>query len=318
MEGAGWTERRWSEAFLARGEDRVRFLNGYLTCEVAAENGSFGFFTHAKGGILADAVVQAREGEHRIVVPDGRGEALLEHLRRYVIADRVEFELEEGVAEWILAGEGAAGMLSALGVDVPRVEAREEWTTVTGKLGGAAVHVTLERDLGAPVFSIAAAIEDAAGVAGALESSGAETVDGAAFEAARIAAGVPRYGVDYDERHFPQETGLEDGISYTKGCYLGQEVVARIHYRGHVNHSLRALDFELTDSLTLPEPGTPVTFEGDEVGRVGSSARFEPDGVARALAVLHRKAAEPGTTVRVAGGLAAVVVVARSPHGSVI
>jgi folate-binding protein YgfZ len=131
--------------------------------------------------------------------------------------------------------------------------------------------------------------------------NGGATVD-AAFEVARIEAGVPRYGREFDGDSMPAEAGLvERAISFTKGCYPGQEPVARLHYRGRANRGLRGLRF----AAAAPEPGTRVTVEGADVGRVTSvaaSERFGPIG----LAILRREVADGATGD--AGGTAATVV----------
>ena len=126
-----------------------------------------------------------------------------------------------------------------------------------------------------------------------------------ALEVLRTEAGLARFGRDFGPENFPQETGAEEAaVSYTKGCYLGQEVVARIHYRGGVQKTLRGLDF---GTGPAPEPGAPLLHEGRESGTattvVGSVALGRPIG----LAILHRRAAEPGTRLELPGGGAAEV-----------
>jgi folate-binding protein YgfZ len=131
---------------------------------------------------------------------------------------------------------------------------------------------------------------------------GLPVVDVADAERLRIESGVPRQGVDIDDTTIPQEAFLErDAVSFTKGCFLGQELVCRIDSRGHVNRFLRV--------LTLPapvEPGAVVTAAGGEVGRVTSVAPTSAGAVA--LATLRREV-DPGATVRVADVDATVVAV---------
>jgi folate-binding protein YgfZ len=114
-------------------------------------------------------------------------------------------------------------------------------------------------------------------------------------EVARVAAGVARVGVDTGPSTLVQEAALEDrAVSFTKGCYLGQETVARLQFRGRANRALRGLLLE-----TAPEPGAPVTAGGREVGRVTSVART-PDLGAIGLAILRREVA-PGDEVEAGG-----------------
>src|SRR5262249_22395106 len=132
---------------------------------------------------------------------------------------------------------------------------------------------------------------DGVGSVGAIDalsaSCDAPLVDATAYEVSRIEAGVPRQGLDTDERTIPQEAGLEtSAVSFTKGCFVGQELVCRIDTRGHVNRNLRRLRSRNGD-LT---PGSEITFEGRTVGSVTSAASDV------ALAMMRREV-EPGARV---------------------
>lgn len=127
-----------------------------------------------------------------------------------------------------------------------------------------------------------------------LAAAGTPIVGPEVAEQARILAGRPRFGVDFGTDNFPQETGREDAISYTKGCYLGQEVVARIHYRGGVQRQLRGLRLEAR--VAVP---AALRSDGQEVGRLTSLAPWPQDGAWRGLGIVHKKA-EPGSTLEVA------------------
>jgi folate-binding protein YgfZ len=121
------------------------------------------------------------------------------------------------------------------------------------------------------------------------------------WEVARIEAGIPRFGREFGPDTMPAEVGLvERAVSFTKGCYPGQEPIARLHYRGHANRGLRGLAFR----RGLPEPGAPVTAEGREVGRVTSVAESPRHG-AIGLAVVRREVADRQKVD--AGGVSAVV-----------
>jgi folate-binding protein YgfZ len=127
------------------------------------------------------------------------------------------------------------------------------------------------------------------------------------LDALRIDAGIPWFGRDFGPDNFPQETGLEEqAVSYTKGCYLGQEVVARLHYRGQVSRQLRRLRLE-----SVPEahavPGTELLFEGRPAGVLTSVAGPPWLGELVGLSILQRRAFEPGTRLEVVGGGEAVV-----------
>jgi folate-binding protein YgfZ len=151
-------------------------------------------------------------------------------------------------------------------------------------------------------------VEALGGVWDALVEAGATPAGTGAFEAARVAAGVPRQGVDIDERTIPQEAFLErDAVSFTKGCFLGQELVCRIDTRGHVNRYLRGFvmapgdggDAEGND--TTPPPGAGIVLGDKEVGTLTTVARSA--GRTRALGYLRREVDVPAEVmVRWEGG----------------
>ena len=145
--------------------------------------------------------------------------------------------------------------------------------------------------------------EDTEALIAALEQRGAEPVDDAAAECLRIERGRPRYGIDLDDTVIPQEAGLNDrAVSFTKGCYVGQETVARLFYRGKPNRRLRGL------ALSAPvETGAEIEFEERTVGHVASttvSPRLGPIALG-----LLRRAAAPGSTVLVGAERAPATVV---------
>jgi folate-binding protein YgfZ len=131
----------------------------------------------------------------------------------------------------------------------------------------------------------------------ALIAAGARPVGGDALEVLRVEAGLPRYGVDMTETNVVLEAAPEDAVSYTKGCYVGQEIIARIHWRGHVAKRLTGLLFD-DDHAVAPELKI-ATVDGKEIGRV-TSAVFSPHlGRTVALGYVKFDYLAPGTEVRV-------------------
>lgn len=266
-----------ADFLVVTGEDRARFLNGYVTCDVKALSpgaGAYGFLTSAQGRVLADVVVLALADRLVVEAPAGRGGLVAEHLSRYVIADRVAIE-SQGTRRGLttIGGEPAAA------APVWSVRSRPDGALVVrrGRMGVEASTAWSDEALIATL-----ADED--------------------LEPARIAAAFGRFGVDFDERHFPQETGAEaEAVSYTKGCYLGQEIVARIHYRGQAQNGLRRLRLDAGAAT-----GATLSLEGREIGRLTSAAEVEGERIG--LAVLHRRAYEPGTRIDVDGGSVAEVL----------
>lgn len=284
------------------GADRRRFLNGYVTCEVKGlpEGGAaYGFLTAREGKVLADALLADLPETLQLALPVARAAAIRSHLARYLLADRVELRERPELAVWELAGPGAGEALTALSLPVPEA-GRAVWLPDEG--------VALVRhDLGRlPAWELRGRPEALAALGERLLAAGPTRLAGAAArEIARVEEGVPAFGRDFGEEHFPQETGLEAAaVSYSKGCYLGQEVVARIHYRGGVQRGLRGLRFP----GGLPEVGVTLLHDGREAGRLGSAV-LSPRHGAIGLAILHRRV-EAGGALALAGADAPVTLAA--------
>jgi folate-binding protein YgfZ len=289
--GCGLTDLSEMGRLEILGADRLRFLNAYVTCDVkglAPGEGAYGFFTSPQGRILSDAVVLAHEDRLWLQVAAGQAETIANHLKKYILADRVEVRGLDDMLPLCLLGPRAAEALGDAEMPPPG-----DWRHLRSMVHGTEVELQRAGRLGAEAWTLWVS----ASIAGPLseqlqEVPGIEPVSSEALEVLRVEAGIPRFGRDFGPENFPQETGAEEAVSYTKGCYLGQEVVARIHYRGGVQKTLRGLVFE---EGSAPRPGTPLLFEGREAGTattvVDSIALGRPAG----LAILHRRAAEPGT-----------------------
>ncbi len=288
------------------GEDRARFLHGQATCEVkalGAGRGAYGFLLSPKGKVLADAVISAAQDRLRVELPPGVAAETAERLRRYVVADRVEIESLDATEGLLVAGPRAAAALGALlAGEAPPAG----WDHVERSDAEAPLGVRGELRLGVPAWRLSGGSRALDTAAAALARAGAAEAGVDAVEAIRVERGIPRAGIDFDQRHFPQETGLEHwAVSYTKGCYLGQEVVARIHYRGKVNHRLRGLR---APAGAAPGIGPLRDAEGAEAGALTTSIWSPAVGRSIGLAILHRRWAEPGTRLYAADGARMEVV----------
>ncbi|NJL27887.1 MAG: aminomethyl transferase family protein [Thermoanaerobaculia bacterium] len=296
-QGCGLLRHPALDALEMSGEDRSRFLNGRVTCDVKPlepGQGVYGFVTSAKGRVLADLGVLALADRFWLVLPPGTGAETRAQFEKFILADRVEIRPLEGWRAVMLAGPAAPRLLESLGALPERTFHHAET-----ELAGQNVRIVRERDLGFPVFTLWLPGTGADAVLTALRERGVAEVGFEAWETVRIEAGQPRFGADFGPDCFPQETGLETlAVSYTKGCYLGQEVVARIHYRGGVQRELRGLLFS-PDAAA--EPGRALLQEGREVGKIGSATHSPRAGCQIGLAVVHQRAAT-GTTVEVEGG----------------
>jgi folate-binding protein YgfZ len=271
-EGCGIAVLSWRAGFELLGADRLRFLHNYVTCDVkglAPGSSAYGFFTSPQGRILADAVLQTQEDRLRVEVDRDQVEPIVAHLRKFLLADRVEIRPLDGLTPVAVIGPRAEDLLGDLSAERRSL-------------------------MGAPAWTVWTADPEAL--------AGGTRVGPEALDILRVEAGIPRFGQDFGPDNFPQETGIEEAVSYTKGCYLGQEVVARIHYRGGVQNLLRGLVFD-GDAAA----GAQILHDGRAAGRATTVVRSPVLDKTVGLGILHKRAAEPGTRVEVEGGGAAEI-----------
>lgn len=286
------------------GPDSRRFLNGYVTADLqnlATDGVGRGYVTDAKGHVLADFDLAADGERLALRLPAGRGAAVRDHLARYQLAARFELAAPTALARVVLRGARAAAVLAAAGLP----EAGRGRCQST-EVAGVALDLLAAERPGGPRFELwprPGSDEASRALVVALVAAGATEVSTAALETARVEDGELAFGVDYGDDAFPQELGDPAAISFTKGCYLGQEVVARIHYRGGVQRRALGLRF----AGAAPASGTALLFDGREVGRATSVARSPRLG-ALGLALVHRRAGEPPVELALEGGGAATAV----------
>lgn len=299
-EGTGLLDRTVYDVIELTGADRHRFLSGLVTCAVEnMEEGEirYGFFTSVKGRILADVVILSVPDRLLLELPPGRGEVIADHLRKYRIADRVEIEPATIVPLTLLGGVDAT---EPLGREVPG----EAWRIRFDSLEAPWAAVDRRPVLGLDAVTCWTDPDRAPSLWRHLADE-ALPVGWDAVEIHRVERGRPRFGTDFGPDVFPQETGLEEeAVSYEKGCYLGQEVVARIHYRGRVNRLIVGL---LVDGEEVPPPGAAVSEGGRSAGEITSSVRSPALDRPVALGLVHARAGDPGTLVELEGGVSAEV-----------
>ena len=305
--GAGLVDFSHRTRLEVKGDDRASFLHNLSTNDVKKLAGGAGcetFLLDARGHVLGHGFLICRRESIVIETVAGQGPTLLKHLNRYLIREKVE--LHDRTDEWgelLVAGAESQTILASLSSgDLP-----------TALLQSADVEIA-----GQPVTVVRVAMTEAGGnllmfareshaaVRQALESKRAVVCGDAALEAARIEAGFPYYGRDITDKNLPQEVGRDKlAISFTKGCYIGQETVARIDALGHVNKSLVKLRF---DGAQVVSPGTELLLAEQIVGQV-TSAAFSPRlGAVVALAYLRRVCHQPGSELTSAAGQAVVTL----------
>jgi folate-binding protein YgfZ len=313
-ERCGLVDRSERGKLALTGAGAVEFLNGQVTNELTGlqpGEGCYAAFLTHKGKMLGDLRVLAASGgadnvpsatddmPTELLLDTERSalQALFDMIRRFKVGYEVELHkrtLERSLLSLIGPGSAATAERAFFYADDTELPAREHDHVVMG-------HVRLiATDTGLDVLCASEARES---VVASLISGGAEPVSEAAAEIVRVERGRPRFGVDIDETTIPQEAGLnERAVSFTKGCYVGQETVARLHYKGKPNRHLRGL------LLSEPvEPGAVLLLGERPVGSLGSSVvspAHGPIGLA-----LVRREAEPGATVAAGEQGASAVVV---------
>lgn len=284
------------------GPDRERFFGGMVTAAIEGlepGSGRFGFITDVRGRILASATVLALEDRLWLEIPKGRGRTIIEHLEKYIVTDQVEILPLGDMASVKIAGPRSTEALADLGAPAAR-DLNEPWSHTQVELLDYQTRLVREGNSATPTFSLWQSSAIAPLMADDLAEAGLQRVGREATEALRIEHGHPLWGVDYDDTNLPQETGIEDAVDYEKGCYLGQEIVARIHYRGQPARRMCRLGFE---PRHIPATGAEIEFDGRTAGTVTSVSPSPSHDAAIGLALLPRRAVEalPDARVRVDG-----------------
>jgi tRNA-modifying protein YgfZ len=285
-----------------RGPDRAKFLHNLTTSDVkrlAASQGQEAFVTSLQGKTLGYVLLLGCDDRIMLRSDPGSLSALLPHLQKYGVFDDVALE-DRGPAtfEFHLAGPLAARLLERLGATLT---AERELAHGVTTIGGVPVRIVREAPTGRPGLTLIGAADAAATVSEMIHAEGAagglEDGDAATYEVARIEAGTPCFGRDVTPENLPQELGRDArAISFVKGCYLGQETVARIDALGHVNKHLKGL--KLPDG-PVPPAGASIEAGGKSVGTITSAANSPGWGHPVALALLRTAQANAGAEVQV-------------------
>jgi folate-binding protein YgfZ len=338
-ETAGVLDLSFRSRLCLTGADRVRFLHGQVTNDVKklrAGEGCYAALVTAKGKMESDLNIFCLSDELLLDFEPGLTRKISQRLEKYIVADDVQvvdvaphyglLGVQGPKAEAVVRGlalfaeipnarltlakiseaslgeiylmnhqrlTGSAGILPASASDAPDAKAPSPLRSV------GALHN------GFDLFIPSAALAGFAGkLVAAAKSIGGRACGWTAFETARIEAGIPRFGADMDETNLPIESGIETrAISYTKGCYVGQEVINRIHSIGHVNRELRGL--RLADDLeALPVKGEKLFKDGKEVGYITSAVASPTLDANIALGYVRREVNAAGTELILGSGTA--------------
>lgn len=295
-DGAAWIDRSDRARLRVSGPDRAKFLHNLTTNDIkrlAVGRGCEAFVTSPQGKTLAFLVVHALPDALFLRADPGGLDLALPHLQKYGIFDDVQIDEVTGeTREFHVLGPDAAAWLEGAGATLPE---SHDLASIETTAAGVGVLLLRESPAGVPGFTLIAPASDAPALLEALRGSGLDTLDGEAFEALRIEAGTPAFGRDVNEKNLPQEMDRDvRAISFVKGCYLGQETVARLDALGHVNKILRRLVSRPGDPV--PPPGATLEADGKAVGTVTSSAASPDRGAGVALGIVRVSHSAPGAT----------------------
>lgn len=306
------------------GKDRHAFLNNFLTnltwskdtkTGMSAGTGVYAYLLNGKGRVIADMNVLEVAGDHAAAGGQDAGYVLLEtdlrlitllhtSLEKYVFTEKVAFKSHPDLRVLSLHGPGSLAILHEAGLPVPELA---QLASKPATLNGVPLTIFRDDPTGAPGYHLIVPAGRAADIWKLLSDPyEAQTnkralrpVGWAMFNATRIEAGRPLFGIDFSEESLPAETGqFARAVSVTKGCYLGQEIVARMHARNQVAKQLVGLKIS---EDALPLAGTPVQdTAGNTVGAITSST-LSPllGGAALALATIKKGFFDPGTILQV-------------------
>jgi folate-binding protein YgfZ len=310
-ESVGVIDLSFRSRICLTGADRVRFLHGQVTNDIKkfrSGEGCYSAITTAKGKMESDLNIFALVDELLLDFEPGLTEKISARLEKFIVADDVQIvDVAPHYGLLSVHGPKAAEVVRALNLfsEIPTQQLGsikisdatlgEIYLANNPRLG------TSGFDLFVPNNSLGAVADK---LIAAAKQIGGRACGWTAFETARIENGIPRFGTDIDETNIPLECGIESrAIVYNKGCYIGQEVINRIHSIGHVNKELRGL--RLADDLKmLPARGDKLFFNGKEVGYVTSAVKSPMLNANIALGYVRREANQIGNelTLRTAAG----------------
>jgi folate-binding protein YgfZ len=286
--GAAVHDLGWLRRVAVHGEDRFRWLSGMVTNmvnDLAPNAGTWNLVLNAQGRIQGDLTVWRQEESLELEIAADQYDRLLTHLERFIIMDDVELVGPDPSAETAvgLTGPQAVDVLGRMGLPTlteAMTGTRVEWN---------GIDLRIRRGYGelAPHYEFWTPVAGLARLWRTLSTAGASLVGTKALEAFRIAEGIPVYGIDMMERDLPQETSQMRALHFSKGCYLGQEIVERIRSRGNVHRHLRGLELEgpvpeagaeliLHPSKEDLSPGTTVP-DSTVLGQITSAAELKLD-----------------------------------------
>jgi folate-binding protein YgfZ len=308
--GAGATNRSWRGRIVVTGGDRLSYLHAMLTNDIVSlrpGTGCYAAYLTPQGRMIADMHVLELGDLTLLDVEPGAKTAVLEKLEQFIFSEDVR--LVDATADLgeigVYGARAAAAILAAFQsgsgqLAKEQLDRLAEYHSVRAAFGGGTAVIAGDRELGVPGFVLYIDAGRAAALEAAIRDAGAIAVDEAVLEVLRVEAGRPRFGVDMDETTIPLEAGIEGrAISFTKGCYPGQEVIVRVVHRGH-GRVARKLVGMVAAGSGVPARGDRILASDKDIGMVTSGVASVALLVPIALGYVQRDLAAAGTAVSIA------------------
>ncbi|MGC3960357.1 MAG: glycine cleavage T C-terminal barrel domain-containing protein [Verrucomicrobiota bacterium] len=303
-ESAGVLDLSFRSRICLTGVDRARFLHGQVTNDVKklrAGEGCYAALTTAKGKMQSDLNIFCLQDELLLDFEPGRTAPVTQRLEKYIVADDVQVvDVAPHYGLLSVQGPNAEAVVRTLALFATVPSAALASAKISNATLGEIYLVNHARlashgfDLFVPLAALGTVADQ---LITAAKATGGLACGWNAFEIARVEAGIPRFGADMDETHIASECGIEArAISYTKGCYIGQEVLNRIHSIGHVNRALCRLTFA-AELRTPPAPGAKLFQTDKEVGHITSAVVSPRQNCVVALGYVRREANAVGTNL---------------------
>lgn len=293
---AGAYDLRSRAKLALTGADRVRWLNGMMTNNIrdlAPGRGVYGFLLNPQGRILGDLYAYNRADSLMLDTDQSQVSKIWDHFDHYIIMDDVEVtDVSDKLSSFGIAGPASPEVLGRAGIIVPELQPLQ-FIDLTWLEAG----ITVVRGDNPLVesYEVWVGHSNFDALWNKVIEAGTTAISQEALNLLRIASGTPLYGVDIRERDLPQETEQDRALNFSKGCYIGQEIVERIRSRGSVHRKFTGFQVE----GVLPSPGTKIQVDGKEAGEITSSAvlPFESGQLPVALGYIRREHAVTGKNI---------------------
>ncbi len=298
--GAGLIDLSARGRILVSGSEAVMFLNGLITNDIkslAPSSWMTAAFANVQGRLLAVVRIIHREDGFLIETEDSTHEAVMKLIERFTLAGdfKVADLTTETAALSVQGAKAGEAIRRVFGKEAGNLERQKSFDAILA--GGTTLTLIRATHTAEDGFDFFVTREKASELGNALVDAGARSIGEGTFETLRVEAGIARYGIDMDETNVVTETNLDDAVSFTKGCYVGQEIIVRIKHRGHVAKKLTGI--VLDGSMPAARNAKVLSSDGKEVGRVTSSAFSPRLDRAIALGYLKYDFLTPETPVKV-------------------